>query len=228
MIMKSEPSWAEYSGMSSGRSTNEVVRKTYGLLSLTLVVTAVAAVFGMDMAFPYQHPIILMLLAFGSLFIILFAGAEQSPLALPLVFVFTGLMGLSLGPLLAVTLQLGNGPLIVAESAMGTAVIFGGLSLYAWVSKRDFSFMAGFLFVGLIIVILAGIANLFLQMPALQLTIAAAALFIFSGYTLIDTNRLMRGGETNPILITIALYLDVLNIFVSLLQLLSLLQGRRR
>lgn len=218
----------EFPGSMASVATHELVRKTYALLAATLVVTAVAAMFGMSMAFPYQHPFILMILAFGALFAILFTGAKQGPLALPLVFVFTGLMGLSLGPMLAVTLQLSNGPLIVAESAIGTAAIFGGLSLYAWISKRDFSFMGGFLFVGLIIVILAGIANFFLQMPALQLTVASAALFIFSGYTLVDTSRLVRGGETNPIFITVSLYLDVLNIFLSLLQILSFLQGRHR
>jgi len=208
--------------------TNELVRKTYALLAATLLVTALAAVLGMGLDFPYQHPFILMILAFGALFVVLFTGAKQSPLALPFVFVFTGLVGLSLGPMLAVTLALSNGPLIVAEASIGTAAIFGGLSLYAWISKRDFSFMAGFLFVGLIIVILASIANFFLGMPVLQMAIASAALFIFSGYTLIDTSRLVRGGETNSIFITVSLYLDVVNIFLSLLQLLNFLQGRRR
>ncbi|WP_031404398.1 Bax inhibitor-1 family protein [Thiomonas sp. FB-Cd] len=226
--MPRPPYLPEFPGSIAPTAINELVRKTYVLLAETMVVTAVAAMFGMNMAFPYQHPFILMLLAFGALFAILFAGAKHGPIALPLVFVFTGLMGLSLGPILEVTVQLPNGPLVVAESAIGTAAIFGGLSLYAWISKRDFSFMGGFLFVGLIIVILAGLANIFLQMPALQLTVASAALFIFSGYTLVDTSRLVRGGETNPIFITVSLYLDVLNIFLSLLQLLSFLQGRRR
>lgn len=208
--------------------TNDVVRKTYTLLAGTLVVTAIAAVFGMSTVFPYQHPFILMILAFAALFAILLTGTKRSPIALPLVFVFTGLMGLSLGPVLTVTLALTNGPQIVAEAAGGTAIVFGGLSLYAWISKRDFGFLRGFLLTGLIIAILAGIANFFLRMPALQLTVAAAVLVIFSGYTLFDTSRLVRGGETNFIFITVALYLDVLNIFVALLQLLDALQGKRK
>jgi modulator of FtsH protease len=207
---------------------SDIVRKTYTLLAGTLVVTAVAAMFGMGMAFPYQHPFILMILAFAALFAVFLTGARQSPIALPMVFVFTGLMGLSLGPVLTVTLALANGPQIVAEAAGGTAIVFGGLSLYAWVSKRDFSFLRGFLLTGLIIAILAGIANFFLRMPALQLTVATAVLVIFSGYTLFDTSRLVRGGESNYIFITVALYLDVLNIFMALLQLLGVLQGERR
>ena len=218
----------EFSGSTPAARINDLVRRVYLLLAATLVATALAAALGMGLAFPYQHPFILMILAFGALFAILFTGAKRSPLAVPLVFVFTSLMGLSLGPMLAVTLALANGPLIVAEAAIGTAAIFGGLSLYAWASKRDFSFMRGFLFVGLIIVVLAGIGNFFLQMPALQLTVASVALLIFSGYTLVDTSRMVHGGETRPIFIMVSLYLDVLNIFLSLLQIFGLLQGRRR
>ncbi len=207
---------------------SDLVRRTYTLLAGTLVLTAITAELGMGMAFPYQHPFILMILAFAALFAVLLTGAKRSPIALPLVFVFTGLMGLSLGPALTASLALANGAQIVAEAAGGTAVIFGGLSVYAWTSKRDFSFLRGFLLTGLIIVILASIANFFLHMPALQLTVATAVLIIFSGYTLFDTSRLVRGGETNYIFITVALYLDVLNIFVALLQLLAALQGERR
>ncbi len=215
------------SNLAPALSNSDIVRKTYSLLSGTLAVSAIAAWAGIGMAFPYQHPIILMLIAFAALFAVLVTGAKRSPMAVPLVFIFTGLMGLSLGPLLAVTLRLANGPQIVAEAILGTTVVFGSLSLYAWQSKRDFSFLGGFLMVGLIVVILAGVANFFLHMPALQLTIAAAALLIFSGYILVDTGRLIRGGETNPILITVSLYLDILNVFVALLELLTALQGRR-
>jgi modulator of FtsH protease len=226
--MSQQPLVPDFSTSLPTVTTSELVRKTYTLLAGTLVVTAIAAVSGMGMAFPYQHPFILMILAFGALFAVLLTGAKQSPVALPLVFVFTGLMGLSLGPVLTATLALANGAQIVAEAAGGTAIVFGGLSLYAWTSKRDFSFLGGFLLTGLIIAILASIANFFLHMPTLQLTVAAAVLLIFSGYTLFDTSRLVHGGETNPIFITVALYLDVLNIFMALLQLLDALQGKRR
>ncbi len=214
-------------GFSPALSSSDVIRRAYSLLTGTLAVSAVAAWAGMHMAFPYQHPFILMILAFGALFAVMATGARRSPMAVPLVFVFTGLMGLSLGPMIAVTLQLANGPQIVAEAIVGTAAIFGALSLYAWQTKRDFSFLGGFLMVGLIVVILAGIANFFLHMPALQLTISAAALLIFSGYVLVDTSRMIRSGENNAVLITVSLYLDILNIFVALLELLSALQGRR-
>jgi modulator of FtsH protease len=226
--MSRQPLVPDYSTPISTVTTNELVRKTYTLLAGTLVTTALAAVSGMGMAFPHQHPFVLMILAFGALFAVLLTGAKKSPVALPLVFVFAGLMGLSLGPALTATLALANGAQIIAEAAGGTAIVFGGLSLYAWTTKRDFSFLGGFLLTGLIIAILAGIANFFLHMPALQLTVAAAVLLLFSGYTLFDTSRLVRGGETNPIYITVALYLDVLNIFVALLQLLDALQGKRR
>ncbi|MDA8362522.1 MAG: Bax inhibitor-1 family protein [Gammaproteobacteria bacterium] len=216
-----------FSSLAPATSSTEVVRRAYSLLAATLIVSAIAAWAGMGMAFPYQHPIILMLLAFAALFAVLITGSKRSPAAMPLVFLFTGLMGLSLGPLIAITLRLVNGPQIVAESILGTAAIFGALSLYAWRSRRDFSFLGGFLMVGLVVVILAGIANFFLHMPALQLSIAAAALLVFSGYILVDTSRMIRGGETNPILITVSLYLDILNVFVALLQLLSALQGDR-
>ncbi|MDE8346468.1 MAG: Bax inhibitor-1 family protein [Acidocella sp.] len=209
------------------RPASDIVSKTYSLLTATVGVSAMTAFLGMRLSFAYQHPFILMLLAFAALFAVLMTGARDQPIALPLVFVFTGLMGLSLGPAIAVTLQLVNGPQIVAEAAGGTAVIFAGLSLYAAVSKRDFSIMGGFLMTGLIIIILAGIANFWLRMPVLQLAIAAAALLIFAGYTLIDTQRLLRGGETRPVLIVVALYLDILNIFVALLELLTSLQRRR-
>lgn len=209
------------------RPAGDIVSRTYRLLAATVAVSAVAAYLGMGLPFAYQHPFILMLLGFAALFAVIITGARDRPIALPLVFVFTGLMGLSLGPAIAVTLQLANGPLIVAEATGGTAIVFVGLSLYAAASKRDFSVMGGFLTTGLIIAILSAIANIWLKIPALQLTVAAAALLIFAGYTLIDTQRLLRGGETRPVLIVVSLYLDVLNIFVALLQLLTAFQGRR-
>jgi len=211
----------------TSRPVSDIVSKTYQLLAATVAFTGVTAWLGMGLPFAYEHPFILMLLGFGALFAVIITGAKNQPIALPLVFVFTGLMGLSLGPAIGATLQLANGSLIVAEAAVGTAVIFIGLSLYAAVSKRDFSVMGGFLMTGLIIIILAGIANFWLRMPVLQLVVAAAALLIFAGYTLIDTQRLLRGGETRPVLLVVSLYLDGLNIFVSLLQLLTAFQGRR-
>jgi len=211
----------------TSKPVGDIVSKTYQLLAVSVAVSALTAWFGRGLPFAYEHPFILMLLGFAALLAVIITGSKDQPIAIPLVVVFTGLMGLSLGPVIEQTLQLANGSLIVTEATGGTAIIFIGLSLYAAVSKRDFSVMGGFLMTGLIIAILAGIANFWLRIPALQLTIAAASMLIFSGYTLIDTQRLLQGGETRPVLLMVSLYLDVLNMFVALLQLLTAFQGRR-
>ncbi len=207
-----------------------LLHRTYALLAATLLFSTVTAVVGMHSPFAYQHPFLIIIAAFISLFAIQWTGMRNSPMAVPLVFLFTGLMGLSLGPAIAVYLRLPNGPAIVAEALLGTAVIFGSLSVYALVSRRNFSYMGGFLMTGLIIVVLASIANIFLHMAMLQLVVAGMALLVFSGLVLFDTSRLIHGGQTNPVLLAVSLYLDVLNIFIALLEILGALQGggRRR
>jgi modulator of FtsH protease len=141
------------------------------------------------------------------------------------VFAITGLMGFGLGPMLGMYLSLANGPQIVGTAMAGTGVIFLGLSGYALTTKRDFSFMGGFLVAGLLVVFMAILANLFIQMPALQLAISAAVILLMSGFILYDTSRMINGGETNYILATISLYLNIYNIFVHLLHLLGALSG---
>ena len=140
----------------------------------------------------------------------------------------TGLMGLSLGPVIALYLRMPAGPSIVAEALLGTAVIFGSLSLYALVSRRNFNYLGGFLMTGLVIVVLASLANMFFHMAGLQLVIAGMALLVFSGLVLFDTSRMINGGETRPVIIAVSLYLDVLNLFMALLEILGALQGGRR
>lgn len=214
-------------GYQSGYAVTTVIHRTYALLAATLLFSALTAFVGMRAAFAYQHPIMIMIGAFASLFAVQWTGGKNSPMAVPLIFVFTGLMGLSLGPVIAMYLRLGNGPQIVAESLVGTAAIFGSLSIYALVSRRNFNYLGGFLMTGLVIVVLASLANMFFHLAGLQLVISGMALLVFSGLVLFDTSRMINGGETRPVLIAVSLYLDVLNLFMALLEILGALQGRR-
>lgn len=144
---------------------------------------------------------------------------------LGVVFAITGLLGFSLGPILNMYLALANGSQIIATALGGTGAIFLSLSGYALVTRRDFSFLGGFLFTGIIVVLLAALANLFLAIPALSLTISGAVIMIMSGFILFDTSRMIHGGETNYIVATVSLYLSIFNIFISLLQILGIAGG---
>jgi len=146
----------------------------------------------------------------------------NSAAGLPVVFGITGLMGLGLGPILNTYLAMSNGSEIVGTAMGGTGIIFLGLSGYALTSKRDFSFMGGFLMTGMLVVLLAALANIFINIPALQLAISAVVILIMSGFILYDTSRMVHGGETNYIMATIGLYLSIYNIFVHLLILLGI------
>ena len=139
------------------------------------------------------------------------------------VFGITGLLGLSIGPMLNAYLSYPNGGQIIATAFGGTGVIFLGLSGYALTSRKDFSFMAGFLVVGLVLAIVAIVANIFLQMPALSLAVSAGIILLMSGFILFDTSRIARGEETNYIMATYGLYLSIFNIFISLLQILGIM-----
>ncbi len=215
-------------GVQGGYAVTTVIHRTYLLLAATLLFSTFTAAVGMHSLFAYQHPFIVMIAAFVSLFAVEWTGGRGSPMAVPLIFAFTGLMGYSLGPAIAMYLRLPAGPNIVAEALLGTAVIFGSLSIYALVSRRNFSYLGGFLMTGLVIVVLASLANMFFHLAGLQLVVAGMALIVFSGLVLFDTSRMINGGETRPVIIAVSLYLDVLNIFVSLLQILGALQGGRR
>jgi modulator of FtsH protease len=137
------------------------------------------------------------------------------------VFAITGLLGVGLGPMLSYYLATPNGGSLVMQALGGTGIVFFGLSGYALTTRKDFSYLGGFLVVGLIVALLAMIANIFLQVPALQLTISAAVILIMSGFILFDTSRIINGGETNYVMATVGLYLSLYNIFVHLLHLLS-------
>lgn len=206
-------------------STNKVLKNTYALLSATLFFSALMAAVSMAVNMPNGVSIIAM---FGALGLIWFAlpRTANSSKGLWVVFGITGLLGLSIGPMLNSYLQLANGGQIVATAFGGTGVIFLGLSGYALTSKKDFSFLAGFLMVGLVIAVVAMIANIFLDMPALSLAISSAVILIMSGFILHDTSAIIRGEQTNYILATVGMYLSIFNIFIHLLNILGSLSGR--
>jgi modulator of FtsH protease len=203
--------------------TNKVLRNTYMLLGMTLAFSAVTATISMVLQLPTFMYLVFFLVGFGLLFVV--NRMADSAKGLPAIFAFTGVMGAALGPLLNVYLALPNGPNLVLQSLAGTALIFFGLSAFALQSKRDFSFMGGFLFAGLLVAIVAMIANIFLTIPALSLTISAAVIMIMSGLILMDTSRIVHGGETNYIRATVGLYLNIFNLFVHLLHLLGVFGG---
>ena len=207
----------------AARETNRILRNTYMLLGMTLAFSAVTATISMVLQLPTFMYLVFVLVGFGLLFVV--NRMADSAKGLPAIFAFTGVMGAALGPLLNVYLALPNGPNFVMQSLGGTALIFFGLSAYALQSKRDFSFMGGFLFAGLLVAIVAMIANIFLAIPALSLTISAAVVMIMSGLILMDTSRIVHGGETNYIRATVGLYLNIFNLFVHLLNLLGVFGG---
>lgn len=212
-------------------AAHKVLRNTYMLLGLTMVPTLVGALIGMrlDFTFAANSPILFSLGALAVMFGMFFAisATRNSPIGLVLLLALTGFMGLVLGPILQVALSLNNGGEIVTLAAGGTGVIFFTLAGIATTTKRDFSFMGKFLLVGLVLLILASLANLFFQVPALSLTLSAIAVLLFSGLILYDVSRIVHGGETNYIMATLAIYLNIYNLFVNLLHLLMAFMGDR-
>lgn len=219
------------SAVSLGVERNKVLRNTYMLLGISLVPTVIGALVGMSMNFAFmaEHPIMYSLGAFAVMMGMFFAisATRNSGMGVVLLLVLTGFMGLMLGPILQVALGLANGAQIVCLAAGGTAAIFMVLAGIATTSKRDFSFMGKFLMVGIVLVILASLANLFFQIPALALTLSAVSVLLFSGFILYDVSRVVNGGETNYVMATLSIYLDIYNLFVNLLQLLMALMGER-
>ena len=205
-------------------ATNKVLKNTYMLLAMTLLFSAFTAAVSMVIGIGQGLALILMLVSFGLLFWV--HKAAESSQGLIAIFAFTGCLGASLGPMLSYYVALANGPSIVLQALGGTGLIFFALSGYALTTRRDFSFMRGFLFTGLIVAIVAMLLNIFLNIPVLSLVISAAVIMIMSGLILFDTSRIIHGGETNYIRATVALYLNVYNIFIHLLHLISALSGR--
>ena len=210
---------------------NRVLRNTYMLLGLSMIPTVLGALAGIQMGFSFfaGSPMISFVLFLGIAWGFMW-GIEKnknSGLGVALLLGFTFFMGLMLSRILQVALGFSNGGSMIALAAGGTGAIFFTLSSVAAVSKRDFTGMGKFLFAGMILILLAVVANIFFQIPALSLTIAVAAVGIFSAYILYDISRIMQGGETNYVSATLAVYLDIYNVFVSLLQLIMAFTGER-
>jgi modulator of FtsH protease len=218
------------SNASALTGANKVLRNTYALLGVSLFPTVIGALIGMSMNFGFAQasPIMFMLVTLAGIFGMFFLIRKNRNNSMGVVFLLglTFLLGVMLGPILQVAFSMSNGGQIVSLAAGGTGVIFVTLAGIATTSKRDFSSMGKFLMIGLILLILAMLANMFLQIPAMSLAISSIAVLIFSGFILYDVNRIVRGGETNYVMATLALYLNIYNLFVHLLHLLMALMGR--
>ena len=205
-------------------ATNKVLRNTYAMLSMTLVFSAIMAAVSMSMNVPPYTSLITLALAIGLLWFVL-PRTAQSTAGVFVDFGFTGLLGFGLGPMLNNYLALSNGGELIMTALGGTGVIFLGLSGYVLTTRKDFSFLGGILFAGLLIALMLIVANIFLNIPALSLSISAAVIFIMSGFILYDTSRIIHGGETNYLFATASLYLNIYNIFIHLLNILGHLSG---
>lgn len=209
-------------GTQSVLQTNKVLRNTYMLLSMTLLFSAVCAFIGVVSG---VSPIMAMVSSIGAIAMLwlVLPKTANSAKGIPVLFGITGLLGFGLGPMLSYYLSVNSS--LVLTALGGTAVIFFALSGYALVTKKDFSFMAGFIMVGMFVVIGAALLNIFMQVPALSLAISAAIIMLMSGYILWETSSIIHGGQTNYIMATASLFLSILNIFQALLQLLGFFSG---
>jgi modulator of FtsH protease len=209
---------------SAGRAveTNKVLKNTYLLLSATLAFSALMAGLSMAMAVPTS---MYMISVIGAMVLGMFVlpRTANSTTGIWVLFAITGLLGFGLGSILTVYLKLPHGAQIIATAFGGTGLIFLGLSGYALTTKRDFSFLGGFLFAGMMVIVLAMLANLFFAIPALALAISGAVILLMSAFILFDTSRIINGGETNYIMATYGIYLSIFNIFISLLQILGIM-----
>ena len=208
---------------------HRVLRNTYWLLALSMIPTVIGAFIGVSMRLPMPAGmmgfVVFMAVAFGFIFAI--EKTKDSAAGVAFLLGFTFFMGLMLTPLLRHTLGFSNGGSLIMTAFGGTACIFAVMASIATVSKRDFSVMSKWLFAGVIVLILASVANIFLGMSALSIVISVMAIGIFSAFILFDVQRIINGGETNYITATLSIYLDVYNIFTSLLSLLGLGGGSR-
>ena len=202
--------------------TNKVIKNTYMLLSMTLIFSALTAYLSMAMGISFGMALVADIVAIALLWFVL-PKTANSATGIPVIFAFTGLLGFGLGPLL--TYYIAMDPSIVMTAMGGTGAIFIALSGYAITTKKDFSFMGGFLAVGLFVLIGAMILNLFLQIPVLSLALSGGIVLIMSGLILYQTSAIINGGETNYIMATASLFLSILNLFTSLLHILGALSG---
>lgn len=204
-------------------ASNKVVRNTYMLLSMTLLFAAVTAATSVALNLPHPGIIITLVGYFGLLF--LTSKFRDSGLGLASVFALTGFMGYTLGPILNNYLALPNGSQVVMMAMGGTAAIFLGLSAYVMTTRKNFSFMGGFLAVGILVAFLAGLGAIFFEMPGLSLAVSAMFVLLMSGLILYETSNIIHGGETNYIMATVTLFVSIFNLFTSLLHLLGFMNN---
>jgi modulator of FtsH protease len=217
---------------SAAVDTSRVLRNTYWLLALSLLPTIAGALAGMQFNFialfkaaPIMTPLLMFGLMLGSLFVV--TRLRNGAMAVPALFGFTFIAGLMLTPILTVAAGLRNGGQLVALSGGLTAAVFFGLAAYATTTKRDFSFLGRFLFIGTLLLLAGFLVSIFLPIPTLTITLSAIAVLLFSLWLLHDLSRIVTGGETNYVMATLALFLDIYNIFVNLLSLLMVFAGER-
>ncbi len=204
--------------------TNKLIRNTYTLLSMTLLFSAFTAGLSMMLNFPHLGPIVTLGGYFGLLF--LTTKLRNSAWGILSVFALTGFMGLTLGPMLSAYMQaFSNGGELVMLAMGGTGIIFLGLSGYALTTRKDFSFMGGFIMVGVLVAFLAGIGALIFSLPGLSLAVSAMFVLLMSGFILYQTSDMVHGVETNYIMATVSLYVTIYNLFTSLLHLLGAFSG---
>lgn len=206
-------------------AANKLIRNTYMLLSMTLLFSAATA--GISMVYNFPHPGMLITLVgyFGLLF--LTSALRNSAWGIASVFALTGFMGLTLGPIINLYVHtFANGTELVMTALGGTGAIFVGLSAYALSTRKDFSFMGGFVMVGILVAFLAGIGALIFNLPTLSLAVSGMFVLLMSGYILYQTSAMIHGGETNYIMATVGLYVSIYNLFLSLLHLLAAFSGR--
>jgi len=226
--MQQKPIFAsQTTSAESALSTNKVLRSTYMLLSMTLFVSAITAGLSMWAGLGHGAGLIMSIGAIGLIWFVLPRTANSAK-GIYVVFAFTALLGGALGPTLNHYLGMANGGSIVMQALAGTALVFFTLSGYALTTRKDFSFMGGFLMTGLVVILLVAVALMAgsffgFYMPAAHLALSAGIVLLMSGFILYDTSRIIHGGETNYLMATVALYLDIYNLFVSLLHLLGAL-----
>jgi modulator of FtsH protease len=222
----------QYSDVADVAVRNRVLRNTYWLLAISLIPTVLGAAFGMYSGInkvmatsPFITMIIFLAGAFGLMYAI--EKNKETSLGVGLLLLFTFFMGMMLSRLLGHVLGMSNGTQLVMFAFGGTAAVFGTMATLATSIKRDLSGLGKFMFVGVVVLLLASVANIFLQLPALMLTISVVAIVIFSAFMLIDLQRVVNGGETNYVSATLAIYLDVYNVFANLLAILGITGGSR-
>ena len=204
--------------------TNRLIRNTYMLLAMTLMFSAVTAGIAIAINMPYMGALLTLGGYFGLLF--LTTHLRNSAWGLLSIFALTGFMGLTLGPMINAYLHtFTNGGQLVMLALGGTGAIFLGLSGYALTTRKDFSFLGGYVFVGILVAFLAGIGALIFNLPALSLAVSAVFIMLMSAFILYQTSEMMHGGETNYIMATISLYVSIYNLFTSLLHLLGAFAG---